>query len=304
MGKLQVIKTMVQGKLGRTGLVINKYSPEILMGVGIVGVITSTVMVCKATTKADVVLDKLKSDKEKIIYAKENLSHDYTEQDYKKDLTISYVQAGVGFVKLYGPSITLAAVSIGCILGSHGIMKKRNLALVAAYKAVEQSFADYRKRVVAEYGSEKDRLFKNGIVQSEISVTETDENGKTKKVKAVIESVDPNGISQYARFFDEGSVNWSKTPEYNLVFLKCQQNYANDLLHARGHIFLNEVYDLIGVPRSQAGAVVGWVAGEGDDFVDFGIFDHESMAKRDFVNGYERSILLDFNVSGVIYDLI
>jgi len=304
MSKLQVIKTMVQGKLGRTGLVINKYSPEILMGVGIVGVITSTVMLCKATTKADQVIDKLKADKDKFIYAKENLSEDYTDQDYQKDLAIAYGQAGIGFVKLYGPSITLAVVSIGCILGSHGIMKKRNLALVAAYKAVEQSFTDYRKRVVAEYGSEKDRLFKNGIVQSEITVTETDENGKTKKLKAVVESVDPNGISQYARFFDEGSVNWSKTPEYNLVFLKCQQNYANDLLRSRGHLFLNEVYDLIGVPRSQAGQIVGWAEGVGDDFVDFGIFDPTSMAKRDFVNGYERSILLDFNVAGVVYDMI
>ncbi len=304
MGKLEIVKNAIQSSVGRSGLVIKKFSPEILIGVGVIGVVTSTVMACRATTKASIVTDKLKEEKEKILYAKENLSEDYTDQDYKKDLTISYVQAGVGFVKLYGPAVTLGLVSIGCILGSHGILKKRNLALVAAYKAVEQSFTDYRKRVVSEYGSEKDRLFKNGIVQSEISVTETDENGKTKKVKAVIESVDPNGISQYARFFDEGSVQWSKTPEYNLTFLKCQQNYANDLLRSRGHIFLNEIYDLIGVPRSQAGAVVGWVKGEGDDFVDFGIFDNENDRARDFVNGYERSILLDFNVSGVIYDMI
>jgi hypothetical protein len=176
--------------------------------------------------------------------------------------------------------------------------------MIAAYKAVEQSFSDYRKRVVAEFGEEKDRLLKNGIKQSKVKVTELDEKGKTKTVEETIESADPNDISQYARFFDESSINWTKTAEYNMMFLTTQQNFANDLLHSRGHIFLNEVYDMLGIPRSQAGAVVGWVKGHGDDFVDFGIYDRESGKARDFVNGYERSILLDFNVAGVIYDLI
>jgi hypothetical protein len=135
---------------------------------------------------------------------------------------------------------------------------------------------------------------------------DTDENGKKIKSKKTIEVTDPNGVSQYARFFDESCVQWSKTPEYNLTFLNCQQNYANDLLHSRGHVFLNEVYDMLGIPRSQAGAVVGWVLGKDNDvgYIDFGIYDGNRMRARDFVNGYERSILLDFNVDGVIYDLI
>lgn len=302
---LENIKNVISRSTGRGGLLLKKHSPEILMVTGVVGIVTSTVLACRATLKAGEVIEEAKGKLDKIHYANQNIDKEtYSERDYKKDLTVTYVQTGVDFAKLYGPAVLIGVASIGCILGAHGIMKKRNLALVAAYKAIETSFADYRKRVVEEFGMEKDRLLKNGIVQSKVSVVEIDENGKAKKSQKVVEVTDPNGISQYARFFDEASINWSKTPEYNLTFLKCQQNYANDLLKSRGHIFLNEVYDLLGIPRSQAGAVVGWVKDVGDGFVDFGLFDGENMRVRDFVNGYERNILLDFNVDGVIYDMI
>lgn len=309
MKKLEVAKQVIKSKTGRAVLLAKKNSPEILMAVGVVGIVGSTVLACRATLKATDVMDKAQ-DKFNIIkeaknLAEENDSDQYTEQDYKKDMAIAYVQTGVDFVKLYGPAVLLGTLSISCILGSHNIMRKRNLALVAAYKAVEKGFSDYRSRVVAELGEEKDYQFKHGLTSTKVDVVEEGEDGKKKKSKKdMLDVEDPNRISQYARFFDESSVNWSKTPEYNLTFLKAQQNYANDLLHSRGHIFLNEVYDMLGIPRSQAGAVVGWVKGEGDDFVDFGIFDVNNMKKRDFVNGYERSILLDFNVAGLIYDMI
>lgn len=339
MNKLQTLQSVVSKTAGRGGLILRKNSPEIMLAVGVVGVVASTVMACKATLKVDAVLKGAKEDIDKIHKGKkiaeeasnkkhEELSkhpdkptdieeirtvrlikekyekYNYPETDYRRDLAVAYLQTGVDFVKLYGPAVVLGVASIGCIVGSHGIMKRRNIALMAAYKAVEQSFTDYRKRVVEEFGEDKDRCLKNGIKQEVVTVIETDENGKKVKVKKTVESTDPNGISQYARFFDESSSQWVKSPEYNLTFLQCQQNYANDLLHARGHVFLNEVYDMLGIPRTKAGAVVGWVRGIGDDFVDFGIFDGERMKARDFVNGYERSILLDFNVAGVIYDMI
>jgi hypothetical protein len=86
------------------------------------------------------------------------------------------------------------------------------------------------------------------------------------------------------------------------MFLQCQQNYFNQQLKARGHVFLNEIYDAIGLERSKAGTIVGWVTdGNGDGYIDFGMFED---ASRRFINGIEPSILLDFNVDGVIYDLI
>lgn len=299
--KIKSIGTMVSRATGRGGIVLKKNSPEILMVTGVVGVIASTVMACKATLKADEVIDEAKRKLDSVKYAKENLEkEEYSDGDYKRDLAVTYVQTGFEFIKLYGPAVLLGTASIGCILGSHNIMKKRNIALVAAYKAIETSFNNYRKRVIEDWGVDKDREYRTGIRHQ--LVNEVNENGE--ETEKVVTTQDPNDHSQYARFFDEASVNWMKTPEYNLTFLKCQQNFANDLLKSRGHIFLNEVYDMLGIPRSQAGAVVGWVREVGDGFVDFGIFDGESIAKRDFVNGYERSILLDFNVDGIIYDMI
>jgi hypothetical protein len=306
MSKLSIMKATLTKVVGRSGLVLKKFSPEILIGVGIIGVVAGTVLACKATLKVDTVIDKAQSDLKKIKETHENpKTENYSEADYQKDLVTVYVQTGVKIAKLYAPAVMLGVASVSCLLGAHGIMKQRNIALVAAYRAIDGGFKDYRRRVVDELGQDKDYQFKTGIRQETVTEIEKDEHGKSIKVKKTVEKLDPNEYSTYARFFDEASLNWSKTPEYNKYFLKCQQNYANDLLKSRGHIFLNEVYDMIGVPRSQAGAVVGWVLGkDNDNFVDFGMYNLDRMPARDFINGYERSILLDFNVDGVILDLI
>lgn len=301
MSKLALIKSVITTKGARSLLLLKKFSPEILLVVGIAGVITSTVMAIKATTKAEDALENAKGKLDKLHIAQDTLPvEEYSGSDYKKDLAVVYAQTAVDFVIVYWKPITLGVVSIGCILAGHNILKQRNVAIMAAYKAVEESYSDYRKRVVAKYGAEEDRALKFGIEQ--IEHTTIDENGV--KTVEMIEVVDPNGHSEYSKFFDEYSTQWSKDPGYNMAYLKGQQNFANDMLRSRGHVFLNEVYDLIGVPHTTAGAVVGWVKGEGDDYIDFGIFDAENGKARDFVNGYERSILLDFNVDGTMYDKI
>lgn len=280
---------------GRSLLIAKKYAPEMLIVTGMIGLVTSTVLFVKANEKANNLLDNAKTTVKK------------ASTQGKKELSIAYVNTGYEFIKLYGPSVTLGAASVACILGSQNIMKKRNVALIAAYKTVEQGFSDYRKRVVDQFGKETDHKLRYGVKEETfIEVKKDEETGKEKKVKTKAEVVDPNNISVYAKFFDESCPQWTKTPEYNLLFLKSQQNYANDLLRARGHVFLNEVYDMLGLPHTQAGAVVGWImrSENSDNFVDFGIFDFNKISNRDFVNGYERSILLDFNVDGVIYDLI
>lgn len=315
MSKLEVLATNLSRIAGRKGLILRKHSPEILVAVGIVGVIASTVMACKKTLKVDEILDdaqdkigKIKHDKEECDATEGNDIGTvvYDSKDYKRDLAIVYAKTGVEFVKLYAPAVTLGIASVGCILGGHKILQKRNIALMAAYKAVEGSFRTYRNRVIDEFGEEKDRQYKRGAANIEVTeMAYTDEDGvKHKAKKSTVEVINPNEISGYAKFFDESCREWSKNPEYNLHFLKCQQNHANDLLKVQGHVFLNEIYDMLGIPRTQDGAVVGWVLGHGDDYVDFGIYDGNSSAKRDFVNGYERSILLDFNVDGVIWDMI
>ena len=301
----------VNRTLSKAGFQIKKHSPEILIVAGIAGVVTSAIMACKATTKINDILDQTKEEVGKVNDALDNekISEDvYSKEDAKKDLAIIYIQTGVKLAKLYGPSLILGALSITSILASNNILRKRNVALAAAYATIDNSFKEYRSRVIERFGKDLDRELKYNIKAKEISETTVDENGKETTVTKTVPVVEYKEPSDYARFFCEGCAGWTKDPEMNLVFLKQQQNWANELLKTRGHLFLNEVYDMLGIERSQAGQVVGWVYDETnpdcDNYVDFGIYDIYNERKRAFVNGWERSILLDFNVDGDIYSLL
>lgn len=294
---MTTIKTLATRSIGRTGLILKKYSPEILTGVGIATGVAAGVMAVKATLNVEPVLDNVKANLEKVEYIKAN-TEDF-DPKYEANLKGRvYGKGVVELTKLYWPALSLGTASIACIIGAHGIMKKRNAALVVAYNALEKTFVEYRDRVSEKVGEDVEADIRLGFREEEVV---DEESGKKK----VVTHVDPMGVSQYARFFDELSQYWDKNAEYNLLFLRAQQQYANDRLQARGHLFLNEVYEALGIPHTQAGAVVGWVISkDGDNFVDFGIYDLENEKAREFVNGVERAILLDFNVDGVIYDKI
>lgn len=309
MRKLPLPNNMTRS-LNRMGLKLKKYSPEILVATGVVGVVASTVMACKATTKIDEVLAETKENLEKTKNHVEEhgYSEKYTEEDHKKDLTIFYAKGGLELVKLYAPAVAVGTLSITAILSGHHILRKRNVALAAAYATVDKGFKEYRNRVIERFGEELDHELKYNIKAKEMEEIVKNEDGTERIEKKTVNVADPNTWSDYARFFDESCAGWTKDPEYNLMFLKDQQRYANDLLKTKGHLFLNEVYDMLGLPRTKAGQVVGWIYDEkhpvGDNFVDFGIYDLYNEKKRDFVNGYERTILLDFNVDGDILELI
>lgn len=303
--KLDKITNAVTKVTGRTGLKLAKHSPEIFLVAGVVGIVTSTFLACRATLKLDETLDVAKSTVDRINEAKVNKDPEvYSETDAQKDLFITYMQTGVKVFKLYAPAITLGVLSISSILYSHNIMKGRNVALMAAYKGLDETFKSYRKRVVEDLGTDKDLEYKYGV--KKIQTTEmayTDAEGV--KHEAVTTDIKVVGNSQYAKLFNENSPHWTKNSDYNMSFLQCQQNFANDLLQARGHLFLNEVYDMIwGTEmRTPDGALVGWVKDSGDNFVDFGIFDCHIPNGESNIN-FDRSILLDFNVDGVVYDKI
>ena len=288
---------------------VKKHSPEILIVAGIAGVVTSAVMACKATMKVNEVLAETKENINKVhdVMADQGISEkEYSKEDSARDLAIIYGKACVKLAKLYGPAIALGGLSLTAIVCSNNILRKRNVALAAAYTAIDTSYKQYRSRVIEKFGENVDREMKYGIKAVQIEEKTVDENGKKKTVKKTVEVVNPYDYSDYARFFDVGNPNWEKDSEYNLMFLKRQQAYANDKLKANGYLFLNEVYDMLGIPKSKAGQVVGWIYdpenGTGDNYVDFGIYNVNREAARDFVNGYERTILLDFNVDGNIWE--
>lgn len=308
---LNAIKTGITAFAGRAALVAQKHSPEILMGVGAASTVASTVLACRATLKVDDILNESKAQQEKIegVHNGEiEVDAEYSDEDYKRDLLIVKAQTVGKLVKEYIPAVTLGVFGIACFLGAHNIISKRNVALLGMYKAAEEGFAKYRKRVVEELGEQKDLDFLYGYKSETVKEKVKDEKtGKMKTVKEERKVATGVMASQYARYFDETNPNWCKSPEQNKYFLQAVQNHMNDLLRARGHVFLNEVYDELGFERSEAGQLVGWVYDEangGDGYIDFHIFDGTDLAKREFVNGYERSVLLDFNVDGVMYDLI
>ncbi len=227
---------------------------------------------------------------------------DYSPDDVKKDLAVTYVQTGLKIAKLYAPSIVLGGLSISAMLVSNNILRKRNVALAAAYATVDKGFKEYRERVVERFGEAVDHELRYNIKAKEIEETVVDGKGKEKKVNVA----DINEYSDYARWFDSSNPNWEETPDYNLMFLKAQQKYANDKLVAEGRLFLNDVYDALGIPRTKAGQIVGWVYDPSnpdiDSLVDFGIFDCYKENARNFVNGVEPAILLDFNCDGNVWD--
>lgn len=304
------IMTTLTRSLSRSGLKLKKHSPEILLVAGIVGAVTSAVMACKATLKANDIVEESRTQIDTIHEVSENpeMAEKYSEEDKKKDLAIVYTQTAVKFIKLYGPSVLLGVASLGCMVGSNRILNKRNVALAAAYATVDKGFKEYRGRVIERFGKELDKELRYNIKAQEFEKVTVDDNGNETVTTETVDVADPNHYSPYAIIFDDGNTGWDKDPELTKFFLIQQQNYANDLLKSRGHLFLNEVYDMLGAKRTKAGAQVGWVYDEknasGDNFVDFGIFDINNPKARDFVNGYERVIILDFNVDGVILDLI
>ena len=309
MSKFEIVNTMTR-TLNRVGFQIKKHSPEILAVAGTVGVVASSVMACKATTKLNGILEESKENIESVHgYIEEHgFSEKYTEEDSKKDLAILYTQTGVKLVKLYAPAVILGTLSITAMLTSNKILRKRNIALAAAYTTIDKGFKEYRERVVERFGKELDKELRYNIKAQEVTETIATGDGGEETVTKTVEVANPNEYSTYARFFDDGCPGWTKDPEFNLMYLRRQQDYANELLKTKGHLYLNEVYDILGLPRTKAGQIVGWVYDEkhpvGDNFVDFGIYEQNRPKSRDFVNGYERTILLDFNVDGNILDLM
>ena len=278
---------------------VAKHSPALLLGVGIAGFVGTVILACKETKKAQEVIEEAHKELDAI---------DLKVQPKKIDYIRTYTKTGAKLVRVYAPSILLGSISVSCLVGSHHILNKRYVGTAAAYTILDESFDRYRDKIRAMLGDEVEKnIYLNMEPKEDIPVKDIDpDTGEViiSPTKGVI--VNPDlGCSPYAIFFDESCGAWQKNAEYNKLTLTNYQNWANDILKAKGHLFLNEVYDMLGVPRTSAGQVVGWLKdGDGDGYVDFGIYNAFSEKARDFVNGYERSILLDFNVDGLIWDKI
>lgn len=275
--------------ISRGALLLKKQSPNIFMAFGIGTGIASTIFACKGTLEAEEILLQHKMEIEDVHALKES-----SEPAEYRDLVIdTYKQTAIELAKVYFPAILLGATSIVSILGGYNIVRKRYAGMLAVYSGLQKSFNEYRERATRTEGPDSDARF-------------TAKNDQKTEVSSA-EIVDPATVSQYARFFDSSSDCWVNNAEQNLLFLRHVQEEMNKRLKNRGYVFLNEVYEELGFEPSTEGAFVGWVLDEGgNNFIDFNLYNvHvDDPAKRLFINGVERVVLLDFNVDGVIYDLI
>lgn len=299
------IPNAISSTAARGLLHVKKASPGLLFGAGMVGFGVTVVTASRATLKLEDTLEPHMENLEKARELHESEHPDYSTMDYRRDVTIVRTRAAISVAKLYAVPLALGAASVACLTGSHFIMSSRNVALTAAYATLDQTYRRYQERMVEELGEEKERDIRTRVESWGVKTTDK----KGKDIGTIVSGPTDTGASMYARFWgvDTAKKEWNSNPEHNVIFLRCQQNWANDLLQSRGHVFLNDVYDMLGLERTSAGAVVGWVRGHGDDYVDFGIFgSNERDASRllDYVTGRENEILLDFNVDGVVYDLI
>ncbi len=307
MKKDEIMKN-VSATFGKVSLKLKKHSPEILVVAGVVGTVASTVMACRATTKLSGILEESKNNIETIHKCADDASmaEKYSKDDAKKDLAIVYAQTSVKLAKLYAPSVALGALSITSIVASHNILRKRNVALAAAYATVDKTFKEYRNRVVDRFGAEVDKELRYNIKAKKFEEMVSDpDSGKEKKVKSTVDIASPTE-SDYSRFFDETCLNYENNRDYNLMYLRSQEALANDRLRADGYLFLSDVYDALGIKRTKMSQTVGWIYKpdgnkNGDNFVDFGILETNRETEN---GGYERAILLEFNVDGPILELI
>lgn len=292
--------------LNKLGFAMKKHSPTILMVTGVVGVIGGAVMACVATTKVSKVLEHRKEQLESvdIVLNDTEKTEEYSEEDARRDRLTINIQSGAKLVLLYAPAVAVEFGAIACILASHGIMKKRSAALAAAYATVDAGFKKYRKRVADKLGADAERDIALDISEEKVEAAETDpETGKTKKVKKSVSKVSEGlGGSPYSMIFSaDTSKAWEKDYDYNMMYLRAEQQYATDRLRARGYLYLNEVFERLGIDGTKMGQIVGWVYDpenpDYDNFVDFGIRELETADGK-------KMIVLDFNVQGNILDLM
>lgn len=303
--KKNELMNKVGSSVHKIGFELRKHSPEIFIAVGVVGTVASAVMACKATTKLSDILEESKEQIDAIHEApqKEELKDKYDEDMMRKDLALVYFQTGVKVAKLYAPTVILGTLSITSIVASNNILRKRNVALAAAYATVDKGFKEYRERVVERYGEQADYDLTHNIKTKEITETIVDEKGKEKQVKKTVEVADPTVTNEYVKYFTRTNPYWDDTPDYVEMFLRAQQNYANDRLKIEKALTLNEVYDSLGFQKTKAGMVVGWVLDEnnedGDNFIEF----HVRKVYIPNEDGEdELAYAIDFNVDGNIYN--
>ena len=282
-------------------------SPTLLLIAGTTAVVTGTALAVKGGLELDRITDQHAETLDRIADAKEDENlPEYTEEKAEGDVVRTYYNTGRELVKTFAPAVALVGLGIGCFFWSNGIMKHRNLLLAGTVTALEQSFQQYRQRVIEEFGEDKDQDYRTGVYRSEEKVKITDpETGKKKTVKKEVINVDEQRIDLYTRIYDDGNPGWTKDPERTFMHLKGIQKIFQDQYDAWGYVYFSEVLKELGYKETAMSRNCGWFNDENSDGrIDFGFGDLSNPATVRFINGEETGVLLNFNCDGFIADRV
>lgn len=297
------LPNVVMTRAARTMLVTQKNSPKILFFSGLALMGATVVTACKGTLELEEVLRTVKADREDVKAVVVRNPDKYSDREIAKLNAYVTVKGLASVAKLYLPSIALGVAAVACLTSSHNQLTRRNAGLSAALAATERALDSYRNRVREAYGEDRELAIWRDE-KTELAAVLDDEGRETKSKKKIKTG---GGNSPYSRIWGRDTTNeWSPAAsEYNLAKLRSVQEWGTMRLNHKGHLFLNEIHDELGLERTPAGAVVGWLSakyGGSDGFVDFGILQPGDEVKfLDFLTGDEDHILLDFNVDGEIW---
>ena len=214
---------------------ITKHSPEILTGIGIAGMITTTVLAVKATPKAICLIEE----------AKEEKGEDLTKAETVKTCWKAYI-----------PAAATCVASTACLIGASSVSIRRNAMLATAYKLSETAFSEYKEKVVETIGDEKEK-----IVREKVSEERIKKNPITKNEVIMTDYGD-------TQFYETLSGRYFKS---DIEEIKKVVNYLNkDMLQDMfGTISLNEFYDELELERIDLGDELGWRVDKGLIEIDF-----------------------------------
>lgn len=252
-------KEIISAFFKNSKILLRQHSPEILTGIGITGMITTTVLAVKATPKALRLIEEAKE------------YHFQNDEEYQEGL-ISRVDIVKSCWKCYVPAVITGAASIACLIGASSVNAKRNAALLAAYKIAETSLVDFKDKVVENLGEKKvhdihDQISKDKMEQHPVSSSEIIVTGKGQ-----------------TRCYD---ILFGRYFLSDIETIKKAVNEANRRMLLDQCISLNDFYDELNLDHVAVGDLVGWS-------LDYGYIDIYFSAQ--IADDGQPCIVLNHNV--------
>ena len=285
----------------KLGLTLKQASPEILIGGGLILGLAAMIVACSKMKETEEVKEDLQEEIEVVRDS---------EVEGTKEYVLGHVKAGgkavLRYLKIFWIPILLEIMSICAIWYSHGMMVKRNTYLTSAAVALTQQLENYRGRVRNKIGEEAENDLYYNLTPTKIEETVVDENGKEKKTK-VTKKVMENGLENpWDRVLDSSNRNYGSTPGSLTAFLRMSMETLERTMkmratdHSNGWLRLNEVYDFLGMERTELGEQYGWIYSRFDPrymetHLDFGLSDMSNQIVKQFMDGLQPVIPLHFN---------